>query len=1023
MKEFVFDWDIFKNRGFDFQEMCTDIFKAYQYYVRVLEKGGSDEGRDIIIYKNIPEGLVEFNDTPYAWVECKSQVNGSPINLNKINTNFLYVFDEEVSYLVFMTNHKFNNEAHNLFVRYNRNDKIPFKIRYIEREELEYILKATPSVYIKYFDKGGKVEEYPKFELNGKAVKHKISTNSYFFNEVEDLHVTIKNPGLTTNEVNIRITDHIIIHEKLEPLEEKNVKIQINKNQLPEDININHRIDYIYVDPFNVKAKITKLLKYHKCIYICGRAGTGKSRLLSEVAKELNRKSVFIDISADYCKSFLDYMLSCLLEMEAEYLRLLPDEVISAYLEKLLSKSSIPVFLAYIRQDSGNLNYDVLLSETAGLFNRQIQNQIIYIDNIHCFSILDYKLLERLNDIDHTNYLLITARENEISEKCLSGYLESYVRSGRFGIINLTKTDLTAMIQNFIQKSCADDSTKSFLAVYRHPENFQQFIFTLKTLRLKGIITQGLKGEIAISENTPDMSIGDYKELCNDLRKYYQAKFPDIEICGILELGATYGYKFPVELVEEFYGDQAVCIVDSLLVHEFLKEDLNDLSGSIFVCFDHELTRDIIYQAISPIQKKKLHRQIINYIENLGELSSLYQYSQLSHHYKCINNYPKAAEYANKEGHRLMQKSLLETSLHYFESALDYVDIVQKKDMGDLYEIEADALAQVIKLRFSLYRMDDIEGKIKSLEVLSFLLSEMYYKGIACFYYAKYYFEENNRGKSLLRIQEAIDIFHGSEYAIEYADCLNFKGVVLKNNGKFDEAEEVHRLAISIFKKHAFWQGVSDSLAEMGAVYLESNRGAETAAYWKESLEAAKKTINSVDICNRLIDYSYILALYDKDNREISNYMERSVFMAEKLAVKPAICRAKINYANYLFFSTPVPDLEKIKTLIKDAEIKSTEIKDDYLLLLSRFSYYTFGKRNAAVFDLDFEEDIVGLLLTLYSDQKLTRVEGDNRIMNIVTYMAHEGNDKIRTFAENCDLPYPQEDNPYFIHDLFATYY
>lgn len=1023
MKEFVFDWDIFKNRGFDFQDMCTDIFKAHQYYVRVLEKGGSDEGRDIIIYRNIPEGLIEFNDTPYAWVECKSQVNGSPINLTKINTNFLYVFNEEVSYLVFMTNHKFNNEAHNLFVRYNRSDRIPFKIRYIEREELEDILKATPSVYIKYFDKGGKVEEYPKFELNDKAVKHKVSTNSYFFDEVEDIHVTIKNPGFTPNEVNIRITDDIIIHEKLEPLEEKNVKIQINKNQLPQDIKVNRRIDHIYVDPFNVKGRVTELLEYYKCIYICGRAGTGKSRLLGEVVKELNRKSLFMDISADYCKSFLDYMLTCLLEMEIEYLRLLPDEAISSYLEKLLCKDRIPVFQAYIRQDNRNLNYDVLLSETAELFSRKIQNQIIYIDNIHCFSVLDYKLLERINDINHTNYLFITARENEISEKCLAGYLESQVRSKRFAIINLTETDLTAMIRNFIQKACANDSTKSFLSVYRHPESFQQFIFTLKTLRLKGIITQGLRGEIAISENSPNMGMCDYKELCKDLEKYYEAKFPDTGISGILELGATYGYTFPVELVEEFYGDPATDIVDNMLVHEFLKEDMNDLNGSIFVCFDHELTRDIIYHSISPIQKKKLHKQIINYIENLGESSSLHQYGQLSYHYKCINNYPKAAEYANKEGHRLMKKSLLETSLQYFESALECVDIAQKRDMGDFYEIEADALTQAIKLQLSLYRMDGIDGRIKSLEVISFLLPGRYYKGIACFYYAKYYFEENNREKSLLRIQEAIDIFHGSEYAIEYAECLNFKGVVLKNNGDFDEAEEVHRLAIGVFEEHDYWQGVSDSLAETGAVYLESGRGHETATYWKDSLDAAKKTINSVDICNRLIDYSYILALFDRGNREISNYMERAVFMAEKLLVKPAICRAKINYANYLFFNSPEPDFVKIKALIKDAEIKSSEIKDDYLLLLSRFSYYNFCKKDTVVFDQDFKEDIADLLLNLYPDKKLTRAEGDNRIMNIIRCMVTEGNDKIRTFAGNCDLSYPQKDNPYFINGLFATYY
>ena len=1031
MKDFIFDWSIFESQGFTFQDMCADIFKAHNYRTRTMGQGGSDEGRDIIIYKDVTGKLIELKDIPYAWVECKSQINGSPMNINKIKTNFVYALKEDVAYLVFMTNHKFNNEAHNLFVEYNKVDKLPFKIRYIEKEELEDILRVTPSVYLKYFDKNGSIEDYPK--IDSKYPNYKVAPNSHFVDEFENVSVTIKNSFFSTKELDIQLSKDIQVKEQLEPFEEKEIKFTLDKTKLPNNITLSYKIDHLYVDPFGNRDKVLKLLKCNNSIYISGSAGTGKSRLLKEVAKELHTKPIIFDISTDYSKSFLDHLLSQLLGIEIEYLKLLPETFIVSHLKDLIKEDSIPIFISYIKQNENELNYDIILSETAELFNSKWQNQIIYIDNIHCFSVLDYKLFERINSRNSNNYILFTARENEIAEKVLSQYLSRLLEEKRIGKINLTETDIKTLIRCFIEGVSANIPTKSFLSIYQNVENFQQFIFALKTLRLKGIISQDENGKILISDNNKKLDIHDYKELYQDLNRCFQVIFPNRNVSEILELGAVFGYNFPIELIENFYGSDALDIIDNLVIQEFLKENNKQHNGNIFVNFDHELTREIIYNAISPIKKKKLHKQIIDYIENLGVSSSLYSCRQLAYHYECTDNLPKAAEFSNKEGHKQQQKSQLETAFRFFESSLNFVDVVQTENKDDLYDIEADSLNQIIKLQLELFGADDIYGKIRSLDVLSHLLNNNYYRGIAAYYFAKYYFEKNERENSLRKIQNSIDFFCDSEYQIEYGNSLNLKGVMLKNSRDFELAEKIHKDAIKIFEAQSHWAGVSESLADLGAVYLENEEGEKTVDFWGKSLNVAKKTINSTEICSRLIDYTYILALFDGQNPEIKDEMKNAIFMAEKLNIKPNICRAKINYSNFLFFNED-PDILKIKSLIEDSIKISQDIKDEYLSLLSQFSYYTFQRKYAKSFDIEFRESIVELLLKFHSDNK----KGDNRITNIAKFLIAEKNEKICNFAKNSaswdlkdfvrkiedeKLNIIEKDNPYFKDGLFSTYY
>lgn len=319
-KELTFNWKVFKSKGFEFQEMCADIFREHNYNVRVMEEGGSDEGRDIELYSKRNLDFSTFNDSPFAWVECKSRVSSQrPIKPADINTNFIYVFKSDISYLIFTTNHKLNNEVHNAFQSYNRIQSPRLKIRYVEREDLEKIISQLPNVYLKYFDATGKNEDY-NFPGESVNVDYEAEPNSKFWDEFSGYNITIKSSNLEDQQMEIESPSGEILKLSLAPLEERQIFIassqlnpekkarlnidRIGKDNAKEistpDTFLSYKIDHIYVDPYGLKERVVATLNTDSNVYLARGAGRGKSRLLKEVSRTL--KAGFV---SRLCEEFL----------------------------------------------------------------------------------------------------------------------------------------------------------------------------------------------------------------------------------------------------------------------------------------------------------------------------------------------------------------------------------------------------------------------------------------------------------------------------------------------------------------------------------------------------------------------------------------------------------------------------------------------------------------------------------------------------------------------------------------------
>lgn len=1048
-KQYVFNWEIFKQKGFEFQDMCADIFRYHKYEVHVMQQGGDDRGRDIEVYKNNPVDLVDSRSKELlAWVECKSNVTSSSISLSDVRVNFIYAVKEKITYLIFITNNKFTNPARNLFLSYNNDPDIRIKIRTIERDELETILKSTPEVYLKYFDQKGKQEDYETIDVLP-GILSNVAANSKFADEFIGFKISLKSLGFTEMRVNIHTGGAAPDDISLGPLEEREIFIKAEPGQfavpkvdifggryrvnLTSDVpdNLHYKIDHLFVDPFHLVEKIISELRYHKHLYVAAPGGMGKTRLLKEVCKSFQQQPVSIDVSADYNKSFLDHILTKLLRIEKEYLTLLPDENIKEYLAgKSIDEESIPVFLSYLKGKS-EINYDLIINFVTDLFLSTFKNDIVLIDNIHNFSILDFRLFKSILDNNRSVRIISTARDQEITEGHLKLYLETLIRSKSILVFDLGAYDAAVVLKTFIEQVSSDQGTLDFLKKYQAVPTFQQFVVILKNLRAKGLLIQSSLGKMTIDAASKSLDHSSYALIYHDLIQTLQEKFKGYPIDQLLKKAATFGYKFPIELLDHHLENTA--LLDELIINEVLSIDhLNPA----YLRFDHELTREIVYNSIPPLQKIGLHRQVIAYLERLDTESPAFSYRQLCQHYEMVNDPIRVAEYANKEGQQLIKKSEISEAALYFEKSLNYIRTYQEQTQLDAYLLEASSLEWLIRANSRLGNYKESYNLIRSLHVLTHLIQGTHYEGLVYYHFARYYFDLlDDTVTAINYINKAILYFKDKE-KLEYGRALNFKGVIEKNLGQYDGALSLHEEAVNVFQAIDDWEGLSDAYVDMGAVYLEKGEGHETMAWWLKSLQTIKKTSNLAQICERLIDYSYILAMYDDDQVLVRSELENAVFMAKRLKIIPEISRSLINYANFLFKAKI--DLGLAKSTIEEAIRLTKDNELEYLGLLSRFSYQMFRTTDESFFPDDHTDRIVNYILKNNFATSLTEDLGDNRVTNMIKFFIFKRNEAILNVTRETTNPMfkkfkdqllfttldeIERNNPYYMNNIYLTYY
>jgi tetratricopeptide (TPR) repeat protein len=179
----------------------------------------------------------------------------------------------------------------------------------------------------------------------------------------------------------------------------------------------------------------------------------------------------------------------------------------------------------------------------------------------------------------------------------------------------------------------------------------------------------------------------------------------DEECCQILSVAAVIGREFSFPVLREVTGldeDRLIDIIDKCL-HAHLVVDRHIPGEEVYAFADTQL-RDILYEDISPVRRRRHHLKVGETMENLYIRKTDDYVEALAYHFLEGNDLSKAIDYAQKAGHKAARLFAWDQARRYYETALELME-----KTGPMIEKELDRKIQVLEklANFSIAQMDN----------------------------------------------------------------------------------------------------------------------------------------------------------------------------------------------------------------------------------------------------------------------------------------------------------------------------
>jgi len=150
---------------------------------------------------------------------------------------------------------------------------------------------------------------------------------------------------------------------------------------------------------------------------------------------------------------------------------------------------------------------------------------------------------------------------------------------------------------------------------------------------------------------------------------------------ALVQTGAVIEREFTHSLIKKLTGipDQELLSLLSILTKSELLYEHGIFPHATYV-FNHSLTREVVYDAILPERKKKLHNQIAAAIKEVHSENLSDHYGILAEHYLASENYEKASEVLHLAGKRAARKGSLSEAITHAKRRITSLERLPRTD-------------------------------------------------------------------------------------------------------------------------------------------------------------------------------------------------------------------------------------------------------------------------------------------------------------------------------------------------------
>jgi diguanylate cyclase (GGDEF)-like protein len=482
---------------------------------------------------------------------------------------------------------------------------------------------------------------------------------------------------------------------------------------------------------------------------------------------------------------------------------------------------------------------------------------VLVLEDIHWGDEATLSLLQFLaKNIQKEKILLVvTLREEEAVHSTIPSILQSMSRENLFDRIDvnpLTYDETCLMLSDIFRGHPVSHDLQQW--VYSEAEGIPFYVEELLKLLMDEGYLQKVPEEIRL--RTPEKFILPYSIRALIHRRIQRLDEPSRKL---LSLASIIGKEFNLKTLGRLTGEnegQLLDILENLTKLEIIHEDSEN--GLERFWFHHSKIRDVIYDEIGNIRRKKYHRKVAEiYEEQYASEIQLYA-EDLAYHFENSEDRAKAAYYSLIAGKKSLQiHAYLDAYNHFYRCfqfkklEQDVSNIFTQNQLIDLHihlgmALEAlgqwDDAVQSYELLFDLSNEPQTahvqvdawnhlsrvfykrENFLKALSLAEAALKEAraqdYREGICVSHQnlAKIYWRISQYENALTHMDAALAGTEDTTDGERRTKLLNSKGIVLLEQGAYQDALLIFQEALHISQKEENGLGMIESLVNMSLI-------------------------------------------------------------------------------------------------------------------------------------------------------------------------------------------------------------
>jgi predicted ATPase/KaiC/GvpD/RAD55 family RecA-like ATPase len=644
-------------------------------------------------------------------------------------------------------------------------------------------------------------------------------------------------------------------------------------------------------------------------VFIHGEAGIGKTRLVRELGAYARSRGV--QILYGRCPALFrmdgvppyilwkevikDYLETCNPEQLYRVIGYYPAEVAKLVPELSQKLRTIPQSFPISPELEQNR-----LFEAVSQFITNISREtplLVVLDDLQWTDPSSLLLLHYLaRDVQKTPLLLLGAyRSTDIDSKHPFAPVLAELKRERLPqsvpLTRMSLEDTSEMIRQILEQ---DDITPEFCRLVYDKTRGNPFFVEEVTESLKEI------GVIYREENKwkiKQVSEIEFPETVKNVVKARLGRLDD-EYQNVLTLASFVGNDFTVEAlcaITGFDESKLLELMEELFKTGLIKEKV--IRGEGVCSFADILVRDVVYEEVSPLKRKKLHGVVGCALEQLYAGKVDEHLGELASHFLESGNKDKALDYYLQAGERAVKIYANSEAAFYFESALELLEKKQgeTREKGRVLERLGDIKSLVGEYDASMKYWNDklllLEQRHEEKSTLD--VARLHRK------MAHNLWEEiGDTEKAIEHQDKALKILEGEPESVELARLYADMGHMYWRIGNTDKARLWAEKALDFAKRLNENEIIANSCLDLGTVFniIGENKKAvefiETAleiALGNNYLETAARAYNNLPV-----------ALPPEETEKAMEYTEKAYELAKKVGEINTMSFAASNLASNL---------------------------------------------------------------------------------------------------------------------------